>query len=82
LTDPSKPRAATALVGLCLKSEVNIDVEFGKLCRILPDAKTRATGYLRVVDESGDDYLYPASYFRVIRLSAADANKLLSPVEA
>jgi hypothetical protein len=69
-------------VGLCLKSEVNIDLDFGKLYRILPDVKARATGYLRVIDESGDDYLYPAAYFRVMRLSATDAKKLLSRVEA
>jgi hypothetical protein len=81
-TDVSQPRNATALMGLCLKSDVNIDLDFGKFYRILPGAKARATGHLRVFDESGEDYLYPASYFRVMRLPAADAKKLVSRVEA
>ena len=65
------------LVGLCLKSRVNIDLDLGKLYQILPDSKARSTGYLRVIDESGEDYLYPASYFRAMRLPATIARKLL-----
>ena len=73
----AKKHQATALVGLCLKSDVNIDLDLGKLYRILPDTKARATGYLRVIDESGEDYLYPAAYFRTIRLPAAVAKKIV-----
>jgi len=31
--------------------------------RVLPDAKAAAEGYLRMIDESGEDYLYPEKYF-------------------
>jgi hypothetical protein len=65
------------LVGLCLRSKVNIDLDPGKLYRILPDKKAKSNGYLRVIDESGDDYLYPASYFRTLRLPASVARKLV-----
>jgi len=34
-----------------------------KLYQVLPDADAKAHGQMRVVDESGEDYLYPASYF-------------------
>jgi len=30
---------------------------------ILSDTRAKRDGYLRIVDESGEDYLYPESYF-------------------
>ena len=77
-TKAPKKRQATILVGLCLKSQVNIDLELGKFYRILPDSLARSTGYLRVVDESGEDYLYPESYFRTMRFPAPLAKKLVA----
>jgi len=38
-----------------------------KLYQVLPDDKAAQDGHLRVI-ESGEDYLYPASYFFVIEL--------------
>lgn len=37
---------------------------------MLPDAKAKREGYIRVVDESGEDYLYPESYFVPVDLPA------------
>ena len=73
----AKPEPITVNVGLFLKSGVNLDLDLGKLYRLLPDKKSRSLGYLRVIDESGEDYLYPASYFRVIRLPTKVAKKIL-----
>jgi hypothetical protein len=42
-----------------------------KLYRLLPDAKAQADGLLRVIDESGEDYLFPTELFKVVTLSAA-----------
>jgi hypothetical protein len=42
----------------------------------LSDRKASAEGYIRVIDESGDDYLYPANFFAVVRLPAAVAKSL------
>jgi hypothetical protein len=36
-------------------------------------------GYLRVVDESGEDYLYPAKCFAAIELPKAAAKALAVP---
>src|SRR4051794_38229780 len=72
-----KPQPITVEVGLCLKSKVNIDLDPGKLYRVLPDKKSRSIGYIRVIDDSGDGYLYPASYFRIIRLPTKIAKKLV-----
>ena len=44
------------------------DLERRKIYQILPDDEASKEGYLRVIDESGDDYLYPESYFILVRL--------------
>jgi hypothetical protein len=46
-------------------------LEVRKLYRRLVDPKASRMGLMRVVDESGEDYLYPAGFFLPIRLSAA-----------
>lgn len=38
-------------------------LEVRKLYQVLPDSEAKAHKQLRVVDESGEDYLYPASLF-------------------
>ena len=40
-----------------------ISLERLKICAALPDAKAERTGYLRIIDESGEDYLYPSQRF-------------------
>jgi len=74
---PAKPKPVTVPVGLCLKNRASIDLDFGKLYRILPDRRSRSLGYVRVIDESGEDYLYPDSYFRIMRLDAKVAKQLV-----
>ena len=48
---------------LCVEDRECDDLEKGKVYRILSDTKAKRDGYLRVIDESGEDYLYPESYF-------------------
>jgi hypothetical protein len=43
-------------------------LELHKIYRVVPDADAAADGDIRVVDESGEDYLYPASYFTPITI--------------
>lgn len=38
-------------------------LEIGKLYRVLPDEEAESHGYLRVVDESGEDYGYSSERF-------------------
>jgi hypothetical protein len=42
-----------------------------KLYRSLPDVAARTKGFVRVIDESGEDYLYPASKFVPVQLPHA-----------
>ena len=48
---------------LCIENKECDDLEKGKVYQVLPDTKAKREGYIRVVDESGEDYLYPESYF-------------------
>lgn len=47
---------------LCVKDDDCEDLEKRKVYRVIPDKKADKDGYIRVVDESGEDYLYPAPY--------------------
>ena len=48
---------------LCLENSGCEDLEKRKFYQILPDEKAAKDGYLRIIDESQEDYLYPESYF-------------------
>jgi hypothetical protein len=39
------------------------DLELRKIYQVLPDEAAAKDSYVRIIDESGEDYLYPASYF-------------------
>jgi len=62
---------------LCIKNDACEDLELRKLYQVLPDDKASQDGYLRVVDDSGEDYLYPESYFVPISLSSKARDALL-----
>jgi hypothetical protein len=55
---------------VCIRNDECEDLEPRKVYQVLPDSKASQDGYLRVVDESGEDYLYPESYFVPVTLSA------------
>ena len=59
---------AEKMFALCVESKDCDDLEKRKIYQILPDRKATKEGYLRVIDESGEDYLYPESYFIIVRL--------------
>lgn len=44
-------------------SEYPASLELYKIYQNIPDADAQAHGDLRIVDESGEDYLYPQSWF-------------------
>ena len=52
------------------------DLEVGKVYKALSDRKAASEGYLRIIDESGEDYLYPAEFFVPVRLPAATVRAL------
>jgi len=56
---------------LCLRNEgYAASLERRKLYPMLPDASAASHSLVRIIDESGKDYLYPADYFIMLRLPA------------
>ena len=53
---------------LCVENKDCEDLEKRKIYKVLPDVEAEKEGYLRVIDESGEDYLYPQSYFVLVKL--------------
>jgi hypothetical protein len=55
---------------LCVRNEkYAASLERGKLYRRIPDSSSQRHGLIRVTDESGEDYLYPADFFTSIPVS-------------
>lgn len=45
-----------------------VSLELHKVYRVLPDVEAEQEGDLRIIDESGEDYLFSADYFLLIDL--------------
>lgn len=68
----SKPRFV-----ICAQNEgYEASLELRKLYREVPDADAKAQYQIRIIDESGDDYLYPAEFFIPIDLPTMVATKI------
>lgn len=48
---------------VCSSCEGYDDLDVWKVYQVLPDPKAAAVGCIRVIDESGEDYLYPEDRF-------------------
>jgi len=53
-------------------------LELRKLYRVVSDSQAAKADQLRVIDESGEDYLYPESFFAPVRISATVKRSLVS----
>jgi hypothetical protein len=65
----TQPSAQTLQFALCLDNEgYPASLEVGKVYRVIPDADAAAHGYLRIIDESGEDYAFTAGRFHMLDL--------------
>lgn len=76
---------------LCIETgEYPTSLQSRKLYEVRPDAEAERQGQLRVIDDSGEDYLYPREYLqpleltpflsRLVRGHGGRRNKLLRPM--
>jgi hypothetical protein len=64
---------------VCVKSDgCAASLEKRKIYVALRDPSLEKRGLIRVVDESGEDYLYPKSFFRTIALPQAVKRAVLA----
>jgi hypothetical protein len=67
---------------LCVENGGLEDLEARKLYQVLPDREAAREGYIRVVDESGEDYIYPSDLFVPVTLPPAVVRRLRRPANA
>jgi hypothetical protein len=67
---------STGSFALCMEDGGMEDLEARKVYQVLPDREAHREGYVRVIDESGEDYIYPSDLFVPMRLPAAVARRL------
>jgi len=68
------------MFALCIENKDCDDLEKRKIYRILPDDEAATEGYVRIVDESGEDYLYPESHFVLVQLPRKVQDALLAAI--
>ncbi len=74
----TKARRSHPQFAVCIKNAgYRASLELHKIYRVLPDENAAAAGDIRVVDESGEDYLYPAARFAPIKVSGEIEKSLL-----
>jgi hypothetical protein len=69
LRNGARQRQKLPLFAICVNnSEYPASLELHKIYQALPGADAARDGDLRVIDESEEDYLYPANYFLLLEL--------------
>jgi hypothetical protein len=64
-------------LAICLDNEgYEASLELRKIYQVLPPEANDPQGYIRIVDESGEDYLYSAKGFEIIELPPRIQRKL------
>ena len=71
----TKSRARSEFI-LCIDDTDCADLVKRKVYTLLPDAKAKRVGFVRVTDESGEDYLYPEAKFVAVELPPAAVEAL------
>lgn len=56
------------------------DLKVRTVYQVLPDEAAARSNYIRVIDETGEDYLYPAEYFVFVEVPPEAAKTLMLPV--
>lgn len=63
---------------VCVENEgCEFDLELHNRYEVMPDPDGEEIGLVRVVDETGEDYLYPRSFFAAVEPSQAEAGEIL-----
>jgi hypothetical protein len=52
-------------------------LEVRKLYQVIPDKEAERHNQIRIIDESGEDYLYPSRFFAPVKLPTRTKNRIL-----
>lgn len=82
-TSKRRKTAATPTFAVCVRNEgYEASLERNKIYVVLPDDEAERDGDVRVVDESGGDYLFAADRFVAIEVPTAVRASLLKASRA
>ena len=74
----SEKRKLSRRYAVCITNKGNeASLERNKLYVLLPDQQAEADGLVRVIDEDGENYLYPAAWFVAVEVPKAVQASLL-----
>jgi hypothetical protein len=63
-------KSTETLIAICVdNSGYEMSLERRKVYPVLPDADAEQDNYVRIIDETGEDYLFPASRFVFLTVS-------------
>ncbi len=63
---------------VCIKNEdYPASLEINKIYQVVTDSEIEADGEMRIIDESGEDYIYPAEWFVAVNLPVAVKESVL-----
>ena len=74
MTDP----LSEMTFAVCVANEGCEDLSVGMLYRVLTDSTAADEGLLRVIDDSGEDYLYPKIRFVMVEVPKGEVEKVLA----
>ncbi len=63
---------------VCVANDGCDDLSAGMLYQALPDEAAAREGLLRIIDDSGEDYLYPAHRFVIVEVPPEEEPRLLA----
>ena len=63
---------------LCVENQgYEASLELRKLYENIPDKEAERHNQVRIIDESGEDYLYPSQFFAPVKLPMQTKNRIL-----
>jgi hypothetical protein len=81
-SDSSTRVASRPRFVVCVSPGSNHDLQARRIYQVLPDVSAARSNFIRVLDDSGEDYLYPSRLFLPLQVSSAIREALRSPVAA
>jgi len=56
---------------VCVDAAGNDDLQIRRIYKVLPDRSAARSNFVRVIDDSGEDYLYPSKLFLPLHPSSS-----------
>ena len=79
----STPDKQPSPFALCIREDQQGDsLTIGKVYPLIADSKAESRGYLRIIDESGEDYLYSNKFFVLVHLPLAAEEALREAISS